>query len=300
MAERGGVPQLDWIGMGYNRSFGRTPAPYFSVRLMHLGHVGRDFVDLYGGTMTWDQLGSLSIPWGYNETIKYNGVQPGWTYSWDVGTWKFTVTDDQGNKTEETIKTMSDLGITWDILESPQFSIHLTCMFENFAFLKAWKWRKGVIPDDPWDEPDQLCDLMPYIWGEFDKYLKGESHFEHMRLTPKEINNGDYSLAIDANITDLFRTMVYAHIVNLAASGKYPLDLMNKDLNMNTERVIEDREADALVLGNLLMIALFASIDDRGKPVYEPWMLWHLWQWMGKSSVVVARERVFDLSPWWG
>lgn len=299
---RGAITQQMWMGMGRNKSFGRPPEPYFSVRLMHIGHVGRNFVDYYGGSMTWDQLGSLWIKWGTNETIKYNGLQPGWTYWWELGTWDFIVTDADGNKTVEKIKTVSDLGITWDIFESPQFSIHITGKFENDAFLIAWRYKRGVKnPDDTdWTEPDVICIEQPYLWGEFDHYAGEYNHVKGKRLTNKDTYEGSYDFIVDIDVTGLVRTIILARIANLSATGNFPAELKSRDINVIVEKLLEDRHAEAWVVGNLLMIRMFASINNRGKPVYEPWMLWHLWQWLGHGMIVSSRDRTFDLSPWWG
>lgn len=297
---RNGTPQIDWIGMGRNDSLGRPPLPYFSVRLMHMGHIGKMFVDYYGGTMMWDELGSLRIPWGYNETIKYNGVQPGWTYWWEIGTWDFIVTDDLGNVTTEKIKTLSDLGITWDILESHQFSIHITGKFENDAFLIAWKYKHGYDdPDDPDGTDNRLSEMLPYLWGQFEKYLNDLYTLHLGRLLNTDRTVGENQL-VSIDITTQIRSAIFAKVTDLRASGEFPNDLVGVEESMSCEIVKRIREAESYMVGSLLMIRLFASISDNSDPVFEPWMLWQIWQWFGRSSVVVSRDRVFDLSPWWG
>jgi hypothetical protein len=306
MADRGGWIQPGVQGMRRYRQLGRTPLPYFSVKFKHLGHVGKPFADYYGDEITWGQLGSLRIPWGNSTVIKYSALQPGWTYWWEIGTWDFTVTDDVGNVIVEKVRTLSDLGITWEIFESHQFSIHISGKFENEAFLIAWRYRRGTGgPGDPggpgdWFEPSIQIHMMPYLWGEFEKYLLEYIHIEHRRLTPADHAEAADVQYIDADMTGLIRSLVFAHVVTLSATGNFPAELLQKDINTVVERVLDDRKAESYLIGNLLMIQVFASIDNMSKPVFEPWMLWHLWQWMGKSGVVVSRERVFDLSPWWG
>jgi hypothetical protein len=298
MADRGGWIQPGVEGLQSYRHLGRAPLPFLSVKLKHLGHIGKQFADYYGDEVTWDQLGSLQIPWGNSTTIKYAALQPGWTYWWEIGTWDFTVTDELGNATVEKVKTLSDLGITWEIFESHQFSIHISGKFENDAFLIAWRYRRGT--DGDWYEPPVQGHMMPYLWGEFEKYLLEYIHIEHRRLVPASHAEATDVQYIDADVTGLIRSLVFAYVAKLSATGDFPAELLAKDINTVAAKVLENKKAESYIMGQLLMIQTFASINHMSKPVYEPWMLWYLWQWMGKSSVVVSRERVFDLSPWWG
>lgn len=297
---RGGEIQINFIGMGRNASFGRAPLPYFSVRLEHLGHVGVEFADLFGGSMTWDQLSNLVLKWGNNEIIKYNGVKPGWTYWWEIGTWNFIVTDDLGNVKTEKATTISDLGITWDIFESHQFSIHFSAKFENTAFLIAWKYKRGVLPPDDEDTPpDRYAEVPKYLWGEFDKYLNETMQVKFGGFVDKLTYVGETE-TLDINISTNVKTALLAKTINFSASADFSLDLAGIELNGMGEKKYREAVAETYMIGNLLMIRLFASIYDMSKPVFEPWMLWHMWQWFGSSGVTIKRDRVFDLSPWWG
>lgn len=317
MADRGGWIQPGVQGLRRYRHLGRTPVPSVSVRFKHLGHVGKQFADYYGDSITWDQFGSLRIPWGNSTVIKHSALQPGWTYWWEMGTWDFTVTDAAGNVTVEKVRTLSDLGITWEIFESHQFSIHISGKFENDAFLIAMRYRRGKPwpggpdgpggpggpggPDDEWFEPDIQTHIMPYFWGEFDKYLKEYLHVHSRRLIDShpELNLKDCQY-IDIDISNLVKSLLLANVSYLAATGNFPAEIMQRDINTIMERALTDRKTESFLVGRLLMIQVFASINNASKPVLEPWMLWWLWQWMGKSGVVASRERVFDLSPWWG
>jgi hypothetical protein len=59
------------------------------------------------------------------------------------------------------------------------------------------------------------------------------------------------------------------------------------------------RQGILLFFGDVLLIQTFASINNMSKPMIEPWLLWDLWRWLGRSNIVITRERAFDLSPWW-
>lgn len=310
---REGIPQFGWMGFkGLNTA--KPPLPYFSVRMKHLGHLGLKIpAEFIGGSMTWDELGSIILRWGTNETLLYTVPQPGWTYKWDIGLGRFIVTDSNGNATiHEHIKTISDLGISWDILESPQFSIHLTANFENTAFLIGWRYKKGYPPnpDDPYypDDPDNPVSSPEYYgitaliqWSEVDKYLNSVLHIVYGRLIESSINDGgnqDASVTID--LTGYFRDILFAEAGNLTASSNYPLDLYKASEAMTGNKEFLMRYVEMAFIGDLLMIHLFASISNGSKPVFEPWMLWELWRWLGQGTVVISRDRTFDLSPWWG
>jgi hypothetical protein len=299
MLTRGGEIQMSWPGMGQNEKFRDPPVPFVSVKLLHLGHLGLDFKDYYGGKITWDELGSLNLEWGENEVIQYNGVQPGWTYWWEIGIWEFTVTDELGNKTVTKAETISDLGITWDILESPQFSIHLSGKFENDSFLLAWKYKPGYEPPDP-SHPRPEGFIAEYLWGEFDKYLNNEMHAHYQMLIDKVITTGNPDTIVDMDLSDCVKTMILAKTTSLAATGNFPLDLIKMDLQSLGEKEYREAGTEMHTVGNLLMIHIFASIMNGSKSAFEPWMLWKMWQWFGSSGVVVNRDRIFDLSPWWG
>lgn len=47
-----------------------------------------------------------------------------------------------------------------------------------------------------------------------------------------------------------------------------------------------------------LLALVMATISNRGSAVYEPWMLWKLWQWLGTPSDEVIYT--FDIMPNWG
>jgi hypothetical protein len=291
--ERGAELQDGFATMGVRHNFKPPPIPYMSVKLMNLGDVGRTFVDYYGDTITWDQFASLKLTWGDNTVIKYNGVQPGWTYWWEIGLWEFIVTDNLGNKTVETVSTLSDLGITWDILESSQFSMHISARFVREAFLKAWRYKRRILP----------CNLWPtdYLWGEFDKYLNDDeydSHFERLRDSPRELG---FFIEPGGMLGELReQTLMPIRDYNLDSTGNFPTDMWDLNYVKTTSKATPPRIVDQYEIGTMLMIYMFASIMNASKPVFEPWMLWKMWQWFVPPDNSIVRDRVFDLSPWWG
>lgn len=304
MISRGGEIQMNWSGMCQGVKFPDPPIPLTSVMLMHLGHVGMDFKYFHGGTMTWDELGSLNLKWGDNTTIKYNGLQPGWTYFWEIKNYDFIVTDNAGNVTITNCKTISDLGITWDIFESPQFTIHISGKWENDSFLVAWRYKTGVKPppDDPFfpPAPKQFAIIEDYLWGEFDKYLKAEMHAKYGVLIDKATIYGNEDTIVDMDITGCAKAIILAKTTSLSTTGNFPASISLGKSNSLGEKEYREAVAEIADVGNLLMICIFASIMNGSKSCFEPWMLWKMWQWYGSSGVVVNRDRIFDLSPWWG
>lgn len=299
MLTRGGEIQMGLYGMGQSEKFRNPPLPFVSVKLMHLGHVGMDFKYFNGGTMTWDELGSLNLKWGDNTAIKYNGLQPGWTYFWEIKNYDFIVTDNAGNVTITNCKTISDLGITWDIFKSPQFTIHISGKWENDSFLLAWRYKHGYEPLDPL-HPRPEGFIAEYLWGEFDKYLKDEMHVHYEMLVDKVTTSGNDDTLVELDATACIKPMTLAKTTPLSATGNFPADCLKMDLNSLGEKEYREAIAEAYDVGNLLMICIFASIMNGSKSVFEPWMIWKMWQWYGSSGVVVNRDRIFDLSPWWG
>ena len=304
---RDGLLQLTCLGMGgKNKSMGRCPRPSNPIRLMYLGHLALKVPSIfYGGSMTWDELGSLKIPWGDNETVIYDTVQAGWTYVFDVGLKRFTVTDNNGTATVYNgITTISDLCISWDILESPQFSIVINGTFENIAFLIAWKYRKWQVPpgEDPGNIPARSGYQFPYFFSYVDQYLSengvSSKYYRLLDISPIDGVTDGVTVSLDAS--GYAREVLLAKIKDLSADCNFPANYFEgKNAAVAAKQIIE-KQAIIESVGEWLMIAAFASIMNASKPVYEPWMLWHLWQWLGQGTVVIKRERVFDLSPRWG
>lgn len=312
VVERGGYIQATAIGIGAFSNLKCPTRPYVSVRFKILGHIGlRIPAEYVGGSMTWDELATVGLPWGNNETVIYPALEPGWTYILNPGKKTFTVTDALGNVTvHQNITTFSDLGIVWDILESPQFKIVFDASFEDNAFLLAWRYIHGFIPDGPGSDdprfPEQRTEKMEYCWALVDAYLNQEpvdaSKIERFfwpgeNIAPVEDNLTSY---IDGTEIAKANTVLLARVADLSAYGSYPSNFYK---GMNAAVAAQDmrnKAAHSWEMGTLLMIAAFASIMNASKPVFEPWMLWKMWQWVGASSVVVTRDRCFDLSPWWG
>ena len=311
--ERGGYMQDGPVAMGTFRNLSSPTRPYFSVRFKLLGHIGAKVPAEYvGNTMTWAELGSVGIPWGDSETVIYDSLQPGWSYVFNPGKKTFTVTDAANVVTVHSgIKSLSDLGIVWEILESSQFKIVFDASFEANAFLIAWKYIHGRVPpgeEDPGGDPnnplfrDKRADMMQYSWALVDQYLNTGTVDSRIGRFVLGKDGDVVEDATTATIsgTDLSRTILLANTVDLSAFGDYPTNYFPAPDQHIAAQDTRTKTGQIIDRGTLLMIASFASIMNMSKPVFEPWMLWKMWEWAGKGSVVVTRERCFDLSPWWG
>lgn len=256
--------------------------------------------------MTWDEFGSLQVPWGDGETVTYEEPQIGWTYVWDVGRKTFTVTDNTGTATVHAgINSVSDLCISWNVLESPQFSVVLNANFENDAFLIGWRYKKGHIPpgqEDIWNIPDRSGEVCYFGFCYGDSYLMDDAfHIHFGRLVDIEKLNCEHDdsvLGVDGSGTDR-QPLLSLVKSDLASYCRYPANFLPGQNAASAARQVRQWTATMLAIGDPLMIAIFASIMNMSSPVYEPWMIWKLWQWYVQESQVITRDRCFDLSPMW-
>lgn len=311
---RGAIPQREWgSGLGtVTSSMSRAPKPFFSVKLKNLGQLDLKIpATYYGDELTWGILGGLNIKWGNETTLLYDGLQPGWSYVWNLGRKTFTVTDDKGTAVvHQNVVTMSDLGITCDILESHNFQIYIDASFDNDAFLICWIYKKGYPPDpdnpyDP-DDPDDPTNQTPTVtsiiqmfsWGEADKYLNSIMKIAFGRLIGISKKVVDQTIVITSDESTIQRQILSAKVFNLSGTGFYPQNLLQGDQSISLTRKTLIRQAEMWILGNALMITSLASLNQISAPYVAPWLLWDLWRWIGRSNVVVTKDRCFDLIPW--
>jgi hypothetical protein len=81
------------------------------------------------------------------------------------------------------------------------------------------------------------------------------------------------------------------------------VDLAQGGLAKPAERLEQIRQGVAFREFSYLMIALFAQnkLSASHKVLYEPWMLYQIWQWYFNTISNNANSRkIFDLSPRWG
>jgi hypothetical protein len=319
--ERGGF-MASMLSGGYldksSKSIRRCPQGIDLVRMKALGHLGVNFYEeYYGDTMNWREFESIGLKHGSNLAVKYPQLQTGWTYYYDAIGKVFTVTDDNGRQTSEKINTLSDMGIVWDILSSHQFKIYFSARFINDAFLIAWVKKRGYVYDDdgkiidpnyPHDPNDPNYNVpkddttinLGYLLAYVDQFFNETLHYRCSRIVKNEFKqpepeNKITQLLCEPEKTEILRTSVPVR----SATGDYS-DMAIK--GPDVKFVLANKKRNAIIdmiLGEFLMVVFFASIMNMSKPVYEPWMLWGLWKWLGSGKPIESIEKIFDLSPRW-
>lgn len=272
------------------------------VRLKALGHMGINFHEEYfGDTLTWWELTSAGLGYGNNLVTKYQTLEVGWTYELDAVSKIFTVTDSIGNKTSVKIKTLSDLGIVRAIFESHQFRIYFSASFINDAFLIASIKRRNGGDGGAEDETkDDTSMYPPYLLAYVDQFFIEKLHWKCKRLVSDECRVPQLENIITQEITAPKEVQILRSNVPVrSATGNFSdmaiyAPKVKCSLAQKQRNVIID-----IVLGEFLMIAYFASLIHMNKPVYEPWMLFGIWKWLGSGDPILSIEKIFDLSPRW-
>lgn len=289
---RGADLYMNIVGMTASRSLRQPPKPYVSVDMLNLIRLLPPETITIQGELIWKYLEVMGIPWGDAETLLYMEPQPGWTYLFDWDARKFIITDDIGLVTvRENIQSLSELGISWSILESDQFFIRAIGYFTGDAFLIA-KRQDGR----------RQSQRGEYQWGQVDAYLNSVMHAAYGRLwlgAFPAAAGGEFTQEISGQTW--FCDILLPSIISLAAAGMYPVNLQVGKQGKTGTRPIPTRSGQMQQIGSLVMIYLFASKTLNGSdPVIEPWLLWKLFQWFGQGTASQQEERIFDLSPWWG
>jgi hypothetical protein len=285
-----------------NPSLARAPHPYYNVRIKPLGQLGFDADQVkHGNELTCDDLDALRIPWGYTIPEEYIELHEDWSYVWDLGAEALIITNDSHITTiHPGIKTVRDLAITFDVFESSQFVIKRSASAEFDVFLVAAKvmQQKGSRQD-------------VYRWGETDQYLSGSYHIDFCRMIgwlselENIANGGDQLIVIDQG--ELYdgeyqpRSILLAAIRELVQSGRYPINILPGQQCQAGQRQLITHQGLMAEAGQLVLIYLFAGKLLQGSaPVFEPWMLYPIFQWFVQGRNISSKNRTFDLSPWWG
>lgn len=332
--ERGGWI-TDVLSGGYmgnaTKDLEECPRGVDIVRMKALGHIGVNFhAEYYGDTMTWRELSSVGFHCGDAAIVKYPALEAGWTYVYDAVGGQFIVTDASGAVTSERVGNLADLGIVLEILCSHQFKVVYSARFINDAFLIARRKRRnegadgngsggnggggnggsngggngsgsggngggGVWPND--DAMRYPAYVLSYVDQFFNETMPWRCNRVGMAAfdQPKIENNVAQTLHKPATEPEVLRSKSPAR----AATGDYS-DMAIKGASGKTGSIDKNRNAVVdVVMGEMVMIAVFASLMYMSKPVYEPWMLWGLWKWLGSGDAIESAEKIFDLSPRW-
>lgn len=278
-----------------NPMFTTPPHPFYSVYAQDLATVMGMTIPatIRGNELTNTLLGYLRIPWGEETTLNYSALQEGWTYTWDVDQKTFAVTDANNAITlYRDIGSISALGVSWDVLTSAQFLIKTPAYLQWSVFLIAAKQDKK-----------QNCKLVSYAWGEADHYLVTLFHAVYSFLVgwPTGVG-GDAGLTQDdySGIAVLSDCLL-AKAKELVTAGGYPNNLQSGNRGICGSKAAVKRQSLLAMIESTLMIRLFAAkLLNGSDAVFEPWLLYKLFQWLGQAQPSESADKIFDLSPWWG
>lgn len=283
-----------------------------------------EYIKYYGNELTWEQLAMAKLQWGTDTKIRFNSLKDGWTYVYKCRDGIFMVTDDT-DTVQFQIKTsfISKFGITLDILTSKQFYILYANPPIDGVFLEGWRWphhlgpiptldpSSGKLPSKPptpdYDKPYiqmlMLAELLA-MWGDKFYIDDKEDKSEHTRNWLWSVPNIDVLLENkifqELLPIDDIPTFLRANITVREQRGDYSAFMLKKE-DIGEGAADKHREANIAIEQYMtwLLSVLSISVYNRGNPVYEPWMLWWLWQWLGKATPTNTLDKIFDIMPNW-
>lgn len=286
---------------GMSRSLGRAPQPLTSVRLKPLGTLGIDQDrTIYGDEATVSLLSSLGILWGADVPTAWDLPVDAVSWRWNVRTGALTTVHADGSETTRIARTWQSLAVAVDVLESHAFAYVFDAAWHTSAFLVVSRERSAR---EAWS-----IDL---LWGEVEKYLTETFHILFTRLQDwlavRRVFHEPHGKpeTQEKRATEDLRQWLLAEVRRLLADGIYPRSIHEDADALIAVPKKEVREAVALVFGRyvfaaLLTMSLFMSTKNLGKPCYEPWMLWQMFKWISRRTILDLEDRIFDLSPNWG
>lgn len=300
MAERTGITYTNLMGFSNGSASlkGRdkkvNPLQLFSLSRMKKST---------GSALTWGRLRSYQKEWGTLTEVRYSVAIPGYTYVWNLDTHTFSVTDDNGTVTMYPgVTTIKALGVSWGVLKSSQFSVLDTNYTNSDIFLIG---ARAVEARQSYTAVTGQLIYMDYL-------TEGIQHIEFSRLSRHETafsdlendgETGTYDPVLIFIGSEIARTILLASTGQLQMYNHYPLNLVEGAAVIPAERLENIRQGIALRELSYLMIALFAQnkLSASHKVLYEPWMLYQIWQWYFNTVRNTSNSRkIFDLSPRWG
>jgi len=301
-SKRGGV-MLSIMngGLGDSTPSVKRRPECLEFRLLTWQSIGVDFERVYyGDELTFELLQKFFI-FGNNPIVRYPSLSPGWQYRYDVHSRIFHVLDNMGKETAYPAETLSDLGIVWGILASHQFVLYFSVDEEPPIHSAAVKKNKYSYNSDKQDDAE-----VPETY----RLIRSDENTTGDRL-PFDTNARTACVEIneDVCVNRLEQKLPACEPDSILISA--PLRENEKDyrffLTENRRHILVDvkrfKRRNAVVsflIARILMLAYFASFSLRGKPAYEPWMLYGLWSWLGDVLPFEYPDQIFDLSPNWG
>ena len=291
-----------------SKSLGRAPQPMANVRLKPLGSLGMDRdLTIHGDEATVSLMSSLGILWGTDVPMAWDMPADAVSWRWNVRTGVLTIVHTDGSETTRIARTWQSLAVAIDVLESHAFVYFFDAASYASAFLVA---SRELSARRAWS--------ILLLWGEMEKYLIETFHIFFTRLqdwlSARGVSESDDPIPNEPHgkpevqenrAVEELRQWLLAEVRRLVADGVYPRSLCEDADTLVAVPKKEVREAVALVFGRyvfaaLLTMSLFAGTKNLAKPCYEPWMLWQMFKWISRNTILDLEDRIFDLSPNWG
>lgn len=283
-----------------NRSLAGRSNPLFPNRLLELKGKTKppSQYAFRGDQLTRGTVEFLGLVWGDSTELVYASLQPEWKYEWDLNVRSFTVTTEEGQTIiHNDISTVTGLGVSWEIFTSAQFWIYFD---PNNGPIEEIFLIGTRLPINHEAERKLFGHMViDYLLGVqhavFD--FLSDSNPEH-DITYGSTEISPVTLFGIENYPDIL--LAYTNEINFMNS--YPVDLCRGEDPHAGERSIIEHQGYAHTI-TYLMIRMFAVrllSPLNSKIVYEPWMLWEMFKWLYVRPNAGARDKIFDLSPWWG
>lgn len=330
------VSEPQWI-CGMSKSLGGATGP-IAIRMQSAFFLSGSGV-VYGDEASNDLWTSLGIAWG-NMSGATLHLQDGYLYIWEVRTKNFTIKDaGRTTVAARVVDSIADMRIDYDIAMSHQFMIVLgegDDGDERYPIVAREEKASGAalaIQDTGISMAGSsllrtgypIFDLMladtqraraarrkfSYRGGSDINTLYAGEWFIDKNVLPEErwklvtmwVNDTGLRepmhIYFTAKLYELL--LLRAKIGKLSQDGSYDLSFCKSAESFYVKKQLSHKKALLADAGKYLMVYAIALNNLVGsKPVFEPWMLWETWRWLGASSSGSGlSERIFDLSPWW-
>lgn len=252
-------------------------------------------------------MSSLGILWGTDVPMAWDMPADAVSWRWNVRTGVLTTVHADGSETMRIVRKWQSLAVAVDVLESHAFVYFFDAASYASAFLVA---SRELSARKAWSS------LL--LWGEVEKYLTETFRIFFTRLqdwlAARQVSESDAPIpnephgkpeAQENRAVEELRQWMLAEVRRLLADGVYPRSIHEDADALVAVPKKEVREAVALVFGRyvfaaLLTMSLFMGTKNLAKPCYEPWMLWQMFKWISRRTILDLEDKIFDLSPNWG
>ena len=293
------------------------------TKLVSFGFGFLEYIKYYGDELTWEQLALAKLTWGNEKKIRFSTVREGWTYIYKCREHLFVVIDDNDNVRYKVMTyNISTFGIIWEIFTSHQFYLLYANPPSDDVFLIGWIWKKHWGKFDP-DNPAPPINPDNPSLPDYSNYPQAVKSIEilamyvdqYYSINEYKITDINRLISVDIPLDILINRLkqgiyepqkppsilrTYNPVINI--TGNYDAFMIKRGEDISSGAISKERKGNIAIEPYItfLLALLSASLYNRGKPVYEPWMLWWMWKWLGSASPVNVVDVIFDIMPNWG